>query len=212
MDALEFAGYVGIDWSDREHAICLRAGDSEKIEASVISQKPEAIDEWARSLLQRFAGKPIAVELEQNKGPLIHALMKYSMFVLFPINPQSLAKYRQAFTLSRAKDDPTDAALALEILCKHRDQLRSLRPGDPHTRALAQATEYRRCLVDDRVRLSNRIVSLLKGYFPQAVDWLGHRDTTLFCDFLITWPTLAKLQRVRARPWSSSSTATTYVR
>lgn len=90
--------------------------------------------------------------------------MKYDIFVLFPINPQSLAMYRQAFALSRAKDDPTDAALALEMLSKHRDQLRPLRPQDAPTRALAQITA-----------------------------------PALFCDFLITWPTLAKLQRARPK-------------
>ena len=34
----------------------------------------------------------------------------------FPVNPTTLAKYREAFCLSHAKDDPTDAELALELL------------------------------------------------------------------------------------------------
>jgi hypothetical protein len=33
--------------------------------------------------------------------------------VLFPVNPAMLAKYREAFVPSRAKDDPTDAEIAL---------------------------------------------------------------------------------------------------
>ncbi len=49
---------------------------------------------------QRFGG-PIAVALELSKGPLVYALQKYDFFVLFPINPSTLAKYREAFTPSR---------------------------------------------------------------------------------------------------------------
>jgi hypothetical protein len=47
------------------------------------------------------------------KGPLVYALQNYEFLVLFPINPATLAKYRQAFTPSKAKDDPSDAELLL---------------------------------------------------------------------------------------------------
>jgi hypothetical protein len=47
--------------------------------------------------------------LEQSRGPLIHALLKYDFLVLFPINPNLLAQYRKAFTQSRAKDNPVSA-------------------------------------------------------------------------------------------------------
>ena len=48
---------------------------------------------------------------ELAKGALVYALQKYDFLVLFPVNPATLAKYRQAFTPSQAKDDPTDAEL-----------------------------------------------------------------------------------------------------
>ena len=38
---------------------------------------PEAIDHWARELAARFPGGKIAVCLEQSKGSLIYALLKY---------------------------------------------------------------------------------------------------------------------------------------
>lgn len=69
MDPLnsdEFAAFVGVDWGDQKHDVCLRAAGTEKIESSVLAHKPEAIDEWARRLLQRFAGRPIAVALTKQ--------------------------------------------------------------------------------------------------------------------------------------------------
>ena len=118
-----FAAFVGLDWADAKHDVCLQAAGSEQREHSSLDHTPEAIEAWVCSLQKRFEGKPIAIGLELNKGPLVFALRKYHFLVLFPINPLTLARYREAFTPSRAKDDPTDAALQLELLCTHRDKL-----------------------------------------------------------------------------------------
>jgi len=64
-------------------------------------------------LIATCFGGPIAIALELAQGPIVYGLQKYDFLVLFPINPSTLAKYREAFTLSRAKDDPTEAELAL---------------------------------------------------------------------------------------------------
>jgi transposase len=193
----EFAAFVGIDWADAKHDICLQAVGSDTRECSQLAHTPEAIDAWARALQERFAGHPVAVGLELNKGPLVYALRKYAFLVLFPINPGTLAKYREAFTPSHAKDDPTDAELQLELLLKHRDKLQSLNPQSPAMRALEQLVEHRRRVVGDKVRLTNRLTSTLKNYFPHALQWFDDKDTTLFCDFLAQWPTLKAAQLAR---------------
>ena len=125
---------------------------------------------------------------------MVSALCKYEFLVLFPVNPLTLARYREAFTPSRAKDDPTDAELQLELLLKHRDKLQPLQPQSPQMRALAQLVEARRRLVGDKVRITNRLTSALKNYFPHALRWFEDKDTVVFCDFLSRWPTLKAVQ------------------
>jgi transposase len=193
----EFAAFIGLDWADAKHDICLQVAGSDKRELKVLEHRPEVIEAWATALLQRFKGKPIAIALELNKGPIVEALRKYEGFVLFHINPMMLAKYRQAFTPSRAKDDPTDAELQLELLLRHRDKLTPLVPQSPEMRALAQLVEYRRRLVGDRVRIMNRLTSTLKAYFPQVLTWFPNKETRLFCDFLTEWSTLKAAQLAR---------------
>ena len=191
-----FAAYVGVDWADSKHDFCLQAADSERREPGVVAHTPEAIVDWASALRRRFSG-PIAVCLEIAKGPLINALQRYDFFVIFPINPAMLAKYREAFTPSGAKDDPTDAALALELVLHHRDKLKVLKPQSSAMRTLATLVEARRALVGDKTRITNRLAVTLKQYFPQALAWFDHRDTLLFCDFLCRWPTLKHVKRAR---------------
>ena len=194
-----FTAYVGIDWADTKHDICLQAAGSDQREFDRIEHQVARIDEWARSLQQRFGG-PIAIALELAQGPIVYALQKYDFFVLFPINPLTLARYREAFKPSRAKDDPSDAELALDLLMRHPERFAPLRPQSAAMRTLVSLTERRRQLVNDKIRLTNRLTHTLKQYYPQVLDWFEQRDTVLFCDFLSRWPTL--LQAKRARPAS----------
>jgi transposase len=192
-----FAAFVGIDWADAKHDVCLQAAGSAKRECCQLEHTPAAIDAWGTTLRTRFNGQPVAVCLELNKGPLVFALRKYDFLLLFPLTPLTLARYREAFTPSRAKDDPTDAELQLELLLTHRDKLRPLNPQSPTRRALAQLVEHRRRGVGDKVRLTKRLTSTLKNYFPHALQWFQDKDTLLFCDFLSRWPTLKAAQLAR---------------
>lgn len=191
-----FTAFVGIDWADAKHDVCIQAAGDENREFARISHKVDEIETWAQSLYRRFGG-PIAVALELSKGPIVYALQKYDFFVIFPVNPSTLAKYREAFTPSRAKDDPTDAELALDLILRHPHRFKSLQPQSVVMRTLVSLVEQRRRLVNDRVRITNRLRNTLKQYYPQALQWFDRIDTLLFCDFIERWPTLVQIKRAR---------------
>jgi hypothetical protein len=67
-------------------------------------------------------------------------------------------------------------------------------------RALAQLVEHRRRVVGDKVRITHRLTSTLKNYFPQVLQWFQDKDTVIFCDFLSRWPTLKAAQLARRSP------------
>jgi transposase len=196
-DLSQFAALIGLDWSDGKHALCLLCAGETTFEAGSVEHSPEAIDEWARGLRERFKGRPVAIALELRQGPIVSALRKYDFIVLFPINPAALSKYREVFTHSGAKDDPTDAQLAVEFLLKHPEKLKALNPQSAQMRALEQLVEMRRRLVDDQTRITNRLTSALKNYFPQVLHWFDDKSSLLFCDFLQRWPTLKSAQQAR---------------
>jgi transposase len=193
----EFAAFVGIDWADRKHDVCVQAAGSSRRESSVLAHRPEAIAQWAEALRQRFGGRRVAVCLEITKGPLVYALQRYAFLVLFAVNPTTLAKYRETFCVSGAKDDSSDAQIALELRLTHPQKLSRLDPERGPVRVLRQLVEQRRTLVDDVRRITNRITDALKQYFPQALDCFEDKDTLVFCDFLTHWPTLKQAQRAR---------------
>ena len=168
-DQKYFTAYIGIDWADRKHDMCIQSNKTGIREFDQIPHQPDELDQWAHSLMRRF-GAPMAVALELSKGPIISALQKHDCFVIFPVNPSTLARYREAFTPSRAKDDPTDAELALDIIIRHPDRFKPLNPQSVQMRALASLVEQHRRLVNDRVRATNRLRNTLKQYYPQLVE------------------------------------------
>lgn len=192
-----YAALIAIDWADRQHAVCLYNQSTGQREQFTLKQTPECLQAWVASLRTRFAGQKLAICTEQSRGPLIYALLQYDFLVLYPINPTTLAKYRQAFSPSMGKDDPSDADYLLDLLQHHRERLRPWRPDDEQTRTLQLLVQQRRRLINDRTRISNRLTALLKGYFPQVLEWFPDLCTLLVCDFLTRWPTLAAAQKAR---------------
>jgi transposase len=190
--------FVGIDWADQQHAVCISPADSLLTEQFTIAHTPEAIAEFVATLRTRFGGRPVAVALEQARGALLYALMSYEFLLLYPINPATAKRYRDAFAPSGAKNDPVDAHLIWELLVKHRDQLRPWMPEDAATRQLALLCEHRRDLVSQRTRFVQQLRAALKTYFPQALDWTGEDLATIMAtDFLLRWPTLEALQKTK---------------
>jgi len=165
-----FTAYVGMDWATAKHDICLQVAGSGDRAFDRIAHKPEAIEAWAQGLFRRF-GAPIAVALELSEGPIVSALEKYEFLVIFPIDPKRLAKYREAFTPSGAKDDPTDAEFSLDYLMRHPERLTALNPQSVAMRKLRYLVEARDRLKGDQSRSVNRLVQALKQYYPQVLDW-----------------------------------------
>jgi hypothetical protein len=145
------------------------------------------------------SGKKEASTLEQTRGPLIYALLEYPFFVLYPVNPATTARYRQAFKTSRAKDDPSDAQICLELLLHHREKLTPWLPEDAQTRELSCLLQHRRTAVDLRTLLSNMLrATRSRVIIPRPLELAGQDlFAPLGCQFLLKWPSLQELQKAR---------------
>ncbi len=196
--AQDFAAFLALDGADEKHAFRLQVVGQSKIETGTLEQKPHVLGPWVAELRERFGGRPIAVGLEQSRGALIHALMAQDFLVLYPIHPTTVAKYREAFKSSGAKNDPLDAGQILEILTKHQDRLHRLNPDTVETRLLGRLVEDRRKAVDLRTTHLQALGANLKEYYPQALELTNDNlKSRLACDLLIKWPTFEDFQQAK---------------
>jgi transposase len=140
----------------------------------------------------------VGICLEQPACHLIPFLEVYDWITLHPINPVTLQKYREAFVTSRAKDDTKDADYMADLLLSHPEKLPVWAPQDSATRTMQQLVLHRRAVVDERTALANRLMALLKQYFPQALELCGDDLwRPLATSFLLKWPSLQEVRHVR---------------
>lgn len=195
-EVAEFAAFVGLDWEDERHAVCVLPAAGGMPQHGEVPQTPEAIALWVAELRARFGGRPIAICLEQSRGALVYALMQYDFLVLHPLNPKQLSDYRAALYPSGAKSDPGDAELLARFLREHTDKVRAWQPDDPITRGLRLLTEQRRNWVQDRVALANQLLQRLKESYPLALQWGGENlCREAFLNLFERFPSQRELQR-----------------
>jgi transposase len=191
--------WVGADWADQKHCLVTCLPDGSQSQLHWVDQKPQHLDDFFLGLRQKYPNGRIAVVLEQSRGALLYALLKYSFLRLYPVNPRCLADFRDAMTASGAKGDPSDADLLCEIGCKHSKYLRELELNDPATRQLVLLTEHRRGIVDEQTALSNQLTSALKCYYPLALELFADDIVApIALAFLRRWSNLAVLKKAKS--------------
>lgn len=193
----EYVLSVALDWGDKKHAWALRVAGSPKVEQGEVDASPEAMEVWASALGQRSGGAPVALVLEQPRGAVVAMLGKYAHLVLYPVPASMSAHYRQGFRPSGAKSDASDAVLLLDLVEKHRDHLRVLKPDSDQTRLLQLLTEQRRRIVDERTGYANQLQDGLKQVFPQMVRWFEDVKMPLVRAVLQRWPSLEELKKAK---------------
>jgi hypothetical protein len=73
---VQYAAFLAIDWADEKHVWSLEEAHSSKRERGEVGHMPEDIETWVAGMSQRFAGRPIAVAVEQSRGALVFLLSK----------------------------------------------------------------------------------------------------------------------------------------
>ena len=189
---------IGLDRSDRKADLHLIDTLSGRRWAHGVETTPEALWQWLWQLRQQYPHGRMALCLEQPAVHLITFLESYEWITLYPINPITLQKYREAFVTSRAKDDDKDAEYMADLLLTHQDKLSPWAPEDSATRAVQQLVLHRRAVVDERTALTNRLQALLKQYFPQALVLCGEDLwRPLATGFLLKWPSLGAVRKAK---------------
>jgi hypothetical protein len=145
--------FIGIDWADEKHDCYVIDRDGKGFHQE-LAHSPEDMDAWIAQMLQLAGGKPIAIMLEQSRGPLVHALMFRENVLLFPINPKQLVRYRESYP-GGGKDDPTDAMYLARLLRERITTLTAWQPDDEDTRLLAHLSQQRRKVVTVRLNSVN---------------------------------------------------------
>jgi transposase len=163
--------YCGIDWAERHHDIALVDA------AGTLLAKRRITDDAAgyRVLLELLAEHgdtpedPMPVAIETSHGLLVAAL-RTGKRQIYAVNPLSAARYRDRHGVSRKKSDPGDALVLANILRTDMHAHRPLPADSDLARAITVLARAQQDAVWHRQQLVNQVRSLLKMFYPAALD------------------------------------------
>ena len=171
--------FVGIDWAEAHHDVCVldKAG-----EVLATRRIPEGLEGVARlhAMLEEHAERPdeVVIGIEIDRGLLVGALLGAG-YLVYAINPLSASRYRERHTTSRAKSDRGDARMLADLVRTDRHNHREVAPDSELHAGIKVLARSHQNLVWTRQRQLNALRSALREYYPGALvafEELGHPD------------------------------------
>lgn len=171
--------FVGIDWAEAHHDVCVLDGKGEVLAARRI---PEGLEGVARlhALLAEHAEEPgeVVVGIETDRGLLVGALVAAG-YAVHAVNPLAASRYRERHSTSRAKSDRGDARVLADLVRTDRQHHRTVAPDSELLGAIKVLARAHQSLIWTRQRQTNALRSALREYYPgvlTAFDDLHHPD------------------------------------
>jgi transposase len=170
---------VGDDWAEDHHDVELVNEDGRRLARARL---PEGLDgitrlhaliaahmpaEWAQLDPAEAAGM-VRIGIETDRGPWVQALVAAG-YQVYPINPVSVARYRQRHSTSGAKSDPGDAHVLAEIVRLDVAHHRRVAGDSADAEAIKLIARGHQSLIWDRTRQLLRLRSALREFFPAAL-------------------------------------------
>ena len=150
-----------------------------------------------RSCRREEVAARVIVGIETDRGPWVAAL-RAAGYQVFAINPLSSARYRERHSTSGAKCDAGDAHVLAEIVRLDRDHHRQIAGDTDLVDAVKLVARAHQTAIWERTRQVLRLRSMLREYFPAAVeafDDLAAKDALLLLGRAPSPARAAKLTR-----------------
>jgi transposase len=128
--------FLGIDWSEHHHDLCLLDQDGMVLAARRITDGLAGVGEL-HALVAAHARDPaeVAVGIETDRGLLVGALVAAG-YQVYAVNPHTVSRYRGRHGSSRAKSDRGDAKVLADLVRTDRHNHRPVAGDSPLAEAV----------------------------------------------------------------------------
>ncbi|MEZ0070526.1 transposase [Streptacidiphilus sp. MAP12-20] len=174
--------YCGIDWGEKTHAVALVDDEGTLLAKRMITDDAAGYKLLIGLLAEHgdTEDTPIPVAIETPRGLLV-AVLRTGKRQVYAVNPMAAARYRDRHSVTRKKSDPGDALVLANILRTDRHAHRPLPADSDQGRAIAVLARAQQDAVWSRQQLANQLRSLLREYYPAALDAYHQRWQNGLC-------------------------------
>ena len=159
--------YCGIDWAEDHHDIALADRDGNLLARRRVSDDAAGLAGLLALLAEHgdTPGDLIPVAIETPRGLLVACLRATSRQV-YPINPMSVARYRDRHSVAGRKSDHGDSFVLASVLRTDMHAHRPLPADSELAQAVAVLARAQQDAAWDRTQAHNRLRSHLREYYP----------------------------------------------
>jgi transposase len=198
--------FVGNDWAEDHHDVEIVDGQGRRLARRRLPEGLEGItrlhaliaqfvpEQWAE-LDSAEAAFRVKVGIETDRGQWVAALIAAG-YEVFAINPMSVARYRERHSTSGAKSDAGDAHVLAEIVRLDRAYHRPVAGDSELSEAVKLVARCHQSLVWDRTRHVLRLRSVLREYFPAALEAFADLDAADTLELLAYAPDPQRASRL----------------
>lgn len=188
--------YVGIDWASDVHAVVLIASDGSRLAAWDVPHHANGVASLLAKLAATGGPEEVKVGIESGAPLMVDQLLEagYSVYVL---NPKQSERSRDRFSPAGAKDDLRDAAAIADAIRTDAGALRPLEPDSELTQELRLRDRARTHLVEQRVRVANRLRQVLARYHPALLRLQRGTEDAFLLALLAAYPDPATARTAR---------------
>ncbi len=168
--------FIGDDWAEAHHDVEIENDSGRVLVRKRLSEGLAGITGLHELVAEHLdpAGEPdqVLVGVETERGPWVQAVLAAG-YVVYPINPVQVARYRERHSTSGAKSDAGDAHLLAEIVRLDRAHHRPVAGDSEIAEHVKVAARAHQTMIWSRVRQVNALRSLLREYYPAALAAFG---------------------------------------
>ena len=197
---------VGVDVGCKTHRVGIAGPDGEILEEFVIPHNQEGFQEFF-DRVERHRRKldlsvAVAMEGYNGHGRPLDRMIQEKGYRLYNVNNLKLNRFKQIFP-GAAKTDRLDTRKILELfhlkdqLPLAKDALQEVPQVPPENEKLKRLSRRRRQLVNEKVRVVNRMQADLQAVCPELLAITNDAGNLWFLRFLSSRDDLRKLARMR---------------
>ena len=171
--------FVGDDWAEDHHDVEVQDDGGRRLARARLPEGLVGIERLHALIGEhlpdelvdgdpRDAARSVVVGIETDRGPWVQALL-VAGYQVYPVNPMSVARYRDRHSTSGAKSDRGDAHILADLVRLDRDRHRPLAGDSDLAEAVKVVARTHQSLIWDRQRHVLRLRSALREFFPAAL-------------------------------------------
>ena len=111
--------FIGDDWAEAHHDVEIENDQGVVLARRRLTEGLAGITALHELVAEHLdpsgESDQVLVGIETERGPWVQALLAAG-YVVYPVNPMQVARYRERHSTSGAKSDPADAHLLAEIV------------------------------------------------------------------------------------------------